>query len=656
MIIGSRLGIIGLALLLAGGSVGLSSEPAPDGLRHSPPGHFLKTEPLLLRADSRTALEWLTIFWKAAGAEDFESALMESQDGRSYQGRIETAAVAGATISYYLAYKSGDRIVYWPEGAPETLQVVKDATPAGAAAVPPAAPPAAASPARPFPLHLDGTVESLVIREGQDDSQPAFSQAQHLRLNYGFRSRGLAVDLGTRLSYTNQPVAGEDSFDLPDLSLSAKAGGHSFQMGDLSVSESELTISSYGRRGLIYGFEGKTFAFRAFTSATQQARGFKGFGWPKSGASLIGGAAGFTLAKALSVKAVFVSGEDDPGLGVNVGTSSLFHRRKGQVLALIGESRLLGDSLSLQAEYARGRYDSNLEDGESLVPGQAFRLRGMFRKGAFDLQAGYRSIDKDFNTIGQSFLQSDRRGFDASAGLALGPVRVAGSLRSEETNLEGDPDLAAAKLDQGRADVSLRLGPSSSLRLGYSSEKQDARFSTGIWNPYPSFEGTLEKIGLSAGLDLSLASWLRVSVSGEKADLRCPLTPAMEGDQASVMLGLQIMIPDRLSLYPVVSYSRIGSSAAGSETTSLFASLNGELTLLRRWLTWNVTASLGDIRLGPAGESRTIAADTGLNLDLRPLIRLGDVFVSLRGQFVRTRMTGLETDAYRAAVRLTYSF
>jgi hypothetical protein len=658
MWLNARILTIFAAAILALSGQGQAASPQAEDLHHAPPPRFLKTEPLVLRAESGARLEWLMVFWKTPEAEDYESLILETKDGRAYEGRLDTAVLAGPSLAYYLAYKLGEKILYLPEGAPNAVFTVTDATPASAVIAPPvsAPSPAAAGAAKSFPFRLDGSAENLIVREGEDAAPPGFSQAHHLRLEYGYRREGLALDLGARLSYADQPMAGESPFDLPDLSLSATVKNHFFRMGDLSLSESEFAISSFGRRGLEYGFGGRIFAFRVFTSATQQARGFKGLGWPKSGASLVGGTAGLTLSKAFALKAVFVTGEDDPALGVNVGTSSLFHRRKGRVLSFIGESRLLSDSLNLQAELAASRYDANPEDGENMTPGRAYRLRGSFRKGAFDIQAGYRSVGKDFNTVGQPFLQNDRRGYDASAGLAIGPVRVNGAFRTEKTNIEGDPDLAVASLNQGRADVSLQVGGSSSIRIGYLNEKQDARFSTGIWNPYPAFEGTLEKTGFSAGLDLGLAPWLRVSASGEKADLSCPLTPVMQGSQTSAMAGVQILIPDRLTLFPVLSYSRVEQSGGGSETKSLFASINGELTIIRRWLSWNVTGSAGDTRMGAGGTVKSISADTGLNLNLRPLIRLGDAIVSLRAQYIRTRMSGPTTEAWRIAVRLTYSF
>ena len=88
----------------------------------------------------------------------------------------------------------------------------------------------------------------------------------------------------------------------------------------------------------------------------------------------------------------------------------------------------------------------------------------------------------------------------------------------------------------------------------------------------------------------------------------------------------------------------------------MMAALNGELTLIRRWLTWNVMAALSDMDSGPGAAMTSVSADTGINLNLRPILKLGDVIVSLRGQYMRSRMTGQTTETYRAAVRLTYSF
>jgi len=122
------------------------------------------------------------------------------------------------------------------------------------------------------------------------------------------------------------------------------------------------------------------------------------------------------------------------------------------------------------------------------------------------------------------------------------------------------------------------------------------------------------------------------------------------------MIGIQIMVPDRLSLFPVLSYSRLKQTAAGTETRSMMAALNGELTLIRRWLTWNVMGALSDMDSGPGAAMTSVSADTGINLNLRPVIRLGDAIVSLRGQYVRSRISGLTTDIYRAAARLAYSF
>lgn len=635
----------------------LGAQEVSPALKHVQAKRFLRTEPLVLRASSEAPLEWVMVFWKASQAEDYDSLGLQSSDRRSFEGRLDLSGLPGGSLAYYLAYKAAGRIFYLPPDAPGSVFTAADAAPENAPVAAPPPPPAAAPAPKPFPLRLDGSADAVLLRSEDDPQASSFVHSHNLRLDYTYLRQTWSLKAAARLAYSSPAVARNEALDLPDLSLEAKAGNHTFRAGDLPISESEFTIGGSGRRGMDYELGTKALSLHVFTSATQQMRGFKGLGWPaKSGASLFGGSVGYRPLKSLALKAVFVSGEDDPQLGVNVGTDPLFHRRKGNVMAVIGEAGFLGDSLRFEAEAASSRYDPNLDDGEDLRPGKAFRIRSAFRSGGFDAQAGYRSIDADFNTIGQPFLVNDRRGFDAGAGFSAGRFRVSGSFRSDATNVAGDSELASAKLRQGRADVSLGFGASSSVRFGYVLESQDAGFSSGVWNPYPAFEGTLEKSGLSGGLDVGLASWLRFSLSGEKGAVRCALTPSMEGSQTAAMIGIQIMVPDRISLFPVLSYSRLEQTAAGTATRSMMASLNGELTLVRRWLTWNVMAALSDMDSGPGAAMTSVSADTGINLNLRPVLKLGDVIVSLRGQYMRSRMTGQTAETYRAAARLAYSF
>lgn len=625
--------------------------------RHVPPGSYAENQTLILQADSAERLEWVMAFWKIPSAEDYESLSFETTDGKAFSAHLDPASLAAEPLVYYLAYKSGDQIRYLPEDAPTAVYSLSPLVLPQGSPVPktPPPPPAAESPTpRPFPLRLDGTLEQTVVK-GENESTTKILNSQNARLEYAGRAGAAEWTVNTRLAYSNSPISGENSVDLPELTLSAKVGGHTLSAGDLSVSESEFSIVSSGRRGLAYDFKSAFFEIRAFTVATQILRGFKGIGLSKSGASMFGGAAAVSPFKGFTLKAVVVTGEDDPSLGFNIGTSSIYQKRKGRVVSFIGEFVFFKEAVNIQAEYALSNYDGNLSDGESLIPGNAFRMQGVFRRGVFDAQVGYRSLDKDFNTVGMPFLLNDRRGFQGTAGISLGRFRVGGGFRTEETNVDKDPDLATARLVAGQGDVSLSFGESSMVRIGFSRESQDAQFSSGIWNPYPSFQGTLNKTGFTGGLDLGLKSWLRLSFSGERSSLRCDQTTAMNGDQTTVSAGMQIFLPERFMFFPFFSYSRITPSA-GAATRSLTASLNGELTLIRKWLTWNATAAIGDTVSGTDAPARTLFADSGINLNLRPIISLGDLIISFRGQYQHTRMFGLTTDDFRATVRLTESF
>jgi len=594
-------------------------------------------------------------FWKIRDADDYESLSFESSDGKTFSGRLEASVLASPGLTYYLAYQAGGQIHYLPEGAPVSLYTVATAVPPGTAA--PAPPPFAPEEKPPaqgaFRLRLDGTLDTAAVK-GDSDSSTGTMNSQNARLEYERRTGSVEVTVGARAAYTNAPISGENNADLPDLNLTAKYGGHSLRMGDISISESEFTIAAWGRRGLEYGLKTDVFEFRAFTQSSQVLRGFKGVGLPKNGAALFGGTAAFSPSRGFILKAVIVFGEDDPTLGANIGVSSIYHKRKGRVFSFIGEKVFFDDSLRIQAEYAVSRYDGNLGDGEDPAAGRAFRLEGTFRRSIFDIRAGYRSIGKDFDSVGYLFFLNDRRGVFGTAGLTLGRFRIGGGFRKEETNVEGNPNLATAGLTSGQADITYAFG-SSSVRLGFTRESQEASFSPHVWNPYPAFQGTLNKTGFAGGLDLGLKPWLRLSLAGERSRLACDRTPAMNGSLTTASLGLQFFLPEKLMVFPCFSYSRIESSS-GPATRALTAVLNGEVTLVRKWLTWNVTAVLSDMTPGTGDPVKSVWADTGINLNLRPIISLADIILSLRGQAIRTRVSGLITNDFRAAVRLTHAF
>jgi hypothetical protein len=109
----------GLALALP------SQETSRPPFDHVPPSSFVRPEPLVFRALSQADIDWVLCFWKAEGADDFDSLPLEPLSGGVFEGRLATEGITAASLTYYLAFESRGRIYYLPEKIPDDASLVR---------------------------------------------------------------------------------------------------------------------------------------------------------------------------------------------------------------------------------------------------------------------------------------------------------------------------------------------------------------------------------------------------------------------------------------------------------------------------------------------------------------------------------------------------
>ncbi|HNX97812.1 MAG TPA: hypothetical protein PKK12_09040, partial [Candidatus Aminicenantes bacterium] len=503
------------------------------------------------------------------------------------------------------------------------------------------------SSAPPFPIKLDGSAEHQFRETGEAELSRDLNHTENLRLEDHQQLGTVALDLRSRATCSNQLVPERTRADLPDLMVSLTTGAHALRLGDIAPVESELTIGGAGRRGLEYLFDNQRLYFHLFTGSTQQLSGFKGFGIPKASAGIFGGAAGFTLFQRFGLKAIFVTGQDDPTLAVNTGSiASLSQPRKGNVLAVTGRTTLWQDRLSLTMEYAQSRFDPDTTDGSGEVKDAALQISSSLRLGILDLQAGYRDIGRNFQPIAQSIFVNDRRGANAAAGITLGKFRWSGSLALEKTNTDDDPTLIAAKDLRRQVDFSWQFGSMSSFRLGYSASRQDARL-----NDDPVMQGNMNQEGLTAGLGLGLSRTLQLNLDARFDRLKNADDPSLEGDSLSLNLGLLWQSPERFLWSSALGLTQTKNKASGERGKLITVSCTGNVTLVARLLSLNATGAYFRNDLAGPNDSDTLGVDGGISLNLRRLVHIGDVIVSLRGGLNSATTAGQKVHSSRLFLR-----
>ncbi len=393
--------------------------PAPARIEHNAVLSFSHGDKLQIQARAQAELEWLRFYYRAEGVQEFQVRNMEKREDSNYVYEFNTAELPGLKFEYYLEAKTSGGVGYAPPGAPQ-----KTYASVGQSRDPlPEVPPGAPSPqeeAKRFrlPVNLTGSIQALLKEHHHPgESQQGAQTAANVRIFTSYTKDDLNLGVDSNLAYAKTPIPGANKLDLSNMMVSASKGGHSLKAGDINITETEFTVAGLGRRGFDYAFRSSKLSVRAFDVSAQQLRGFKGIGFPKGNANILGGALGYKFFKdMILLKAVYLAGKDDPSQGINVGFSPFVKSRKGNVLALVEETYLFQNRLTLAGEFARSDFDEDVQDQRGSRSDFAWKIGGNLSSRLVTAGATYRRIGKDFNSIGFPFFTNDRQSLEANLG------------------------------------------------------------------------------------------------------------------------------------------------------------------------------------------------------------------------------------------------
>ncbi|PIU64153.1 MAG: hypothetical protein COS84_08730, partial [Armatimonadetes bacterium CG07_land_8_20_14_0_80_40_9] len=139
----------------------------------------------------------------------------------------------------------------------------------------------------------------------------------------------------------------------------------------------------------------------------------------------------------LSLKAIYASAYDDQDSISNY--ASYLKPKKSEVLSLLSEAKL-GKSSTINLESAFGRYDSDkTDDNIKEVKDNAYQIEFSSKLGKLNYSLGYRFIGKDFVSLANPYLVSDRKGVELKADSPLKKgITLKTTLSRFKDNVEGD--------------------------------------------------------------------------------------------------------------------------------------------------------------------------------------------------------------------------
>lgn len=631
--------IVALIALGWAGQMVLAARPAPDSLliEHAPVASYRAGESLTIAARAPGA-RGMRIFFRFPGVEEFQVRKMARSTGDDFTYALDSREVTGASFEYYVEAERRAEVAFLPAGAPAAFF-----TAAGEGGPAPEVPsdlpvPGPAEGKVTWPVSLTGTAQAVLYEKDEASTPKDLPVAGNVRVAADYRKGDTNVVFDTTFNYSNTPIPGEKNIDLANMAVSVVHDKHSLKAGDVNITESEFTVQGLGRRGLEYAYAGAKASVHVFDINSQQPRGFDGFGVPKAALSIFGGAVGYRFLKdAVSLKAVYLSGKDDPTRGINVSESFFNARgRKGSVFALIEEASLFRNKLTLGAEYARSDFDGDISDASGSRRDSAWRVGGTFRSGIVQAGAVYRFIGGAFNPIGFQYFANDRQGLEANVGLSKGRLSLTGAFQSMEDNVKDDPERDTTGNMNGNLSFMWNVSDKVSLNLGYQRSEQD----TSRENATPLFpqDSTTDQVSGAVMVTFSPSASLNVQLANATASSKS--SPQNNNAGLNLNLGGAFRMGSWLCFAPTLGYANAKNTFTGERQLTYNSFLTAEVTIVPEWFMTSVQGGYTRSDAGSLGVTDAVNLSGMLSLQLKKLIKAGTVTLSLRGNYGRTKMTG----------------
>ncbi|MBN1222844.1 MAG: hypothetical protein JXB23_06315 [Candidatus Aminicenantes bacterium] len=627
---------------------------APLLLQHTPVGEFFHGDILSIQAWSQGDADWVRFSFRYEGVTEFQVRDMTRLEDGSYSFEFDTSQIPGLAFEYYITAQIQGKEIYLPQSAPaEVFTVI------GQSAEPmPEIPEEFPSPeeeAEKFklPMSINGSLQATVMEKSDMGSQ-GMNNAGNVRVFTNYSKGKMGVDFDSNMNYSNRPLEGDNNIDLSNMMLSVSVDNHNLRAGDIDINESEFTIYGMGRRGVDYAYNNQKAYVHIFDLNSQQPKGFDGFGIPRSGINLLGGAVGYKLFNdVLSMKAVYIAGKDDPSRGVNVGSADFFKKREGNVVSVIEEANLWQNRVNLTAEFAHSNYDEDLDDQAGTKSDNAWKIGGNFNYGRLTLGANYSYVGADFNSIGYQYFTNDRKGLQTNIGYSFGNFSIMGGYNFSRDNLDNDASQYTTENQDGNLGFQWNISSKLSFNVGYRRSKQDTSGGNSEWEAFNQDSLANE---FSGNLNVFLSQSVSLNFSAVNSRLSSQNNPAADSSNMTLNLGGSFRAGQTFSLSPSLGYSQMKNLFTNEITHNYNTFLISEIFFWPETLSTTLSGSFSRMDGGAANRSDSYNVSGDINFYLSKVLHLGNMVLSLRGLYNKTDMPGFSNSTYSILAKFDFAF
>jgi len=315
-------------------------------------------------------------------------------------------------------------------------------------------------------------------------------------------------------------------------------------IGDVQVNETQYTAYGLARKGGVFSFQYDTVQLSTFSVQSQQFYGLRGIGIEGSlDDHIIGASGGIALFdRKMEFKAVYVTGGDPGGSSYGISTSA--GAARGDVFGFLLTSDFLGNKLKTEFETDFSRYDPDTSDEFRSKNDNAYKLKLSGNLDAYNYEALYEYIGRDYAVVGNQMIQRDKQGVSLRGGANLGVHNINIMFTRYNDNVKGDDLFPRIVNYQGNLDYSFNGIPNLPMGINYQKSVQDSsREPSGSYNismhtdtVSGRINHTIDKLNLGFQTSYSMMND-KTSSNNDTTTVTCSFTPSYTLQDISLSSG-----------------------------------------------------------------------------------------------------------------------
>ena len=495
-------------------------------------------------------------------------------------------------------------------------------------------------------INVNGSIDST-IRLYDNSQYPGekVSSIGNLRISRNIYDKDYQFSFDSTFTYMTEVSDNESNLNLSSMKVLFKKGSNKFEVGDITINHSELTLSYLSRRGLSYELNGKMIYFSTFYANSQQKTGFDGFGIPPTDANYFGAIFGFNIKSVFKIRGMYMTGVDNLDSKTIVSTEEKY--RKGDIFSAFGSLNLFNSNLSFKGEYAKSNFGKSDDKNEiEKNSGEAWKASMSFRYKIFSGYVNYKEIDNNYNSIANLFLINDKKGLNSNLTMTIKSFSLSVNY-TDELNYLNNPVQPTRINKNLNTSLSWLIGTHFRFGLNYSINNTDYDSKTGL----QTGSSNMETVSYSGSIGYT-AGYNSVNISVGKTESKTFTSNINAG------LSLSLRFGNFLSFSPSVNYQKNEnlSDSSVSEIKSYY--LNSQITFIPNLFILSVT---GSHTISDNSNYDSSSTNTSMNASLT--FYMSKLFknkiqpaLSFKAKYMKSEYTGTVTETKAAYLNLNVSF